>query len=202
MPANHEKKVSYGLGWQFGRHLLTHDFEGLDLEAAFAGIRDCYLGNPSPYTDEEAERSFKAISAAVEAKKRAAASEAAQCSEAFMQQNASRDGINITESGLQYEILSLGQGAKPRPLDSVRIHYKGMLTNGAVFDSSFERGAPAEFPLQSVIAGWTEGLQLIPVGTKCRFYIPAKLAYGELGRAPGIPGNAALIFDIQLLAIL
>ena len=201
MSDSNEKKVSYGLGWQFGRHLLTHDFDGLDLEAVFSGIRDCYVGNESPYTDEEAEKAFKAITADVEAKRSAEATQAAGQSIEFMRQNAERDDINITPSGLQYEILELGKGSKPGPLDSVHIHYHGMLTNGHVFDSSMERSTPAEFPLQSVIAGWTEGLQLIPVGTKCRFYIPAELAYGELGHPPGIPGNAALIFNVELLDI-
>lgn len=201
MSDSNEKKVSYGLGWQFGRHLLTHDFDGLDLEAVFAGVRDCYVGNESPYTDEEAEKAFKAITADVKAKSLTEAALAAGHSGEFMRQNAEREDISITPSGLQYKIVEMGEGSKPGPLDSVRVHYHGMLTNGYVFDSSVERGAPAEFPLQSVITGWIEGLQLIPVGTKCRFYIPANLAYGEVGHPPRVPGNAALIFDIDLLGI-
>lgn len=197
-----EQKVSYGLGWQFGRHLLTHDFEGLDLEAVYAGARDCYLGNESPYTDEEAKQAFKAISAAVEAKRLAESARAAGQSDAFMRQNATREDINITPSGLQYEIVEPGAGLKPGPLDSVRVHYHGMLVNGDVFDSSIERGTPAEFPLQSVITGWVEGLQLMSVGSKYRFYVPAHLAYGEAGKPPAIPGNAALIFNIELIEIL
>lgn len=201
MSDSDERKVSYGLGWQFGRHLLTHDFEGLDLEAVYAGLQDCYLGNQSPYSDEEAETAFKAITAKLEEKRQADAKTAANQSTDFMRQNAQRDDIHVTPSGLQYEILEQGTGAKPRPLDSVLVHYHGTLTNGDVFDSSVERGTPVEFPLQSVIAGWTEGLQLMSVGTKCRFFIPANLAYGELGHPPNIPGNAALIFDIELLGI-
>ncbi len=201
MTNSDERTVSYGLGWQFGRHLLTHDFEGLNLEAVHEGLRDCYLGNQSPFSDEDAENAFKAITAKLEQKRQAEAKTAANQSTDFMRQNAQRDDIHVTASGLQYEILEQGTGAKPHPLDSVLVHYHGTLTNGDVFDSSVERGAPVEFPLQSVIAGWTEGLQLMPVGTKCRFFIPANLAYGELGRPPNIPGNAALVFEIELLEI-
>ena len=201
MSDSNEKIVSYGMGWQFGRHLLTHDFEGLDLEAAFAGMRDCYLDKESPYTDKEAEQAFKAITARVEAKRAASAAEAAANSEEFLRKNAERDDVTVTPSGLQYKIVEPGEGRKPGALDTVRVHYHGMLVNGDVFDSSVQRGNPIEFSLQSVIKGWTEGLQLIPVGTRCRLYIPANLAYGEKGSPPRIPGNAALIFDIELLDI-
>ncbi len=202
MMASDEHKVSYGLGWQFGRHLLTHDFDGLDLEAAFKGARDCYFGIESPYTDEEAAVAFKAIAERTEARRREEAAVAANESFRFLVNNAQRDDVTTTATGLQYKIVEMGDGRNPSALDSVRVHYHSMLINGDVCDSSMERGTPAEFPLQAVIAGWAEGLQLIPAGSKCRFYIPAELAYGEKGHPPNIPGNAALITDIELLEII
>ncbi len=201
MADSNEKIVSYGMGWQFGRHLLTHKFYGLDLEAAFAGVRDCFEDRESPYTDEQAEQAFKQISAQAEAIRQEEAAQLATKSEEFMVENAKKGDVEVTASGLQYKIVEKGSGRIPGPLDSVIVHYHGMLINGEVFDSSVERGTPAEFPVAQVIAGWTEALQLIPVGTKCRLYIPSELAYGKAGSPPKIPGNAALIFDIELLDI-
>lgn len=120
--------------------------------------------------------------------------------EQFLSENALKEGVKVTESGLQYEVIKMGKGKKPAATDVVRVHYTGTLIDGTVFDSSVERGEPAEFGLNQVIAGWTEGLQLMPVGSKFRFYIPANLGYGDR-QVPGIPPYSTLIFDVELLSI-
>ena len=196
-----EQKVSYGLGWQFGRHLLTHNFAGLDMETTFAGMLDCFNGTEAPITDQEVETAFKTIAARVEVARQKKASELAGRSQAFMAENALKPGIISSKSGLQYKVVEMGQGRTASPLGNVIVHYTGMLITGDVFDSSVERGEPAEFPVQSVIPGWTEVLQLMPEGSKWRVYVPAELAYGEMGKPPKIPGNAALIFDIELIEV-
>ncbi|MBQ6791257.1 MAG: FKBP-type peptidyl-prolyl cis-trans isomerase [Paludibacteraceae bacterium] len=121
--------------------------------------------------------------------------------EKFLQENALRDGVKVTESGLQYEVLREGKGAKPTAEQTVKVHYEGTLIDGTVFDSSYQRGEPIEFPLNGVIKGWTEGLQLMPVGSKYKLYIPYELGYGERGAGQSIPPYAALIFTVELLAI-
>ena len=140
--------------------------------------------------------------AAAQEKAAEAASKMKAASEAFLAENAKKEGVKVTASGLQYEVLSEGTGKQPVPADTVRVHYTGKLLDGTVFDSSVERGEPAEFGLTQVIAGWTEGLQLMKTGSKFRFYIPADLAYGDHGAGNSIPPQAALIFDVELLAVL
>ena len=120
----------------------------------------------------------------------------------FLAENAKKEGVKTTASGLQYEVLSEGTGKQPVAADTVRVHYTGKLLDGTVFDSSVERGEPAEFGLTQVIAGWTEGLQLMKTGSKFRFFIPADLAYGDHGAGGSIPPQATLIFDVELLAVL
>ncbi len=121
--------------------------------------------------------------------------------EAFLAENGKKDNIVTTASGLQYEIIEPGEGASPSASDSVTVHYKGTTIDGNVFDSSYDRGAPATFPLNRVIAGWTEGLQLMKEGAKYRFFIPAELAYGERGAGRAIGPNSTLIFDVELLKV-
>ncbi len=120
---------------------------------------------------------------------------------AFLAENTKKQGINTTTSGLQYEVLTLGEGGKPSSTDNVTVHYEGKTLDGKIFDSSYKRGTPASFPLNRVIAGWTEGVQLMPEGSKYRFFIPSDLAYGERGAGADIGPNAALIFDVELIAI-
>lgn len=120
----------------------------------------------------------------------------------FLQANKEKEGIFVTESGLQYEILTAGDGAKPKATDTVRCHYEGKLINSTIFDSSFKRNQPADFPVNQVIPGWVEALQLMPVGSKWRLYVPSELAYGEYGAGEQIGPNATLIFDVELLEIL
>jgi len=196
-----EQKVSYGMGWQFGRHLLTHNFNGLDMEATFAGILDCFNEKEAPITDLEVETAFKTIAARVEVARQKEAAELAGRGQAFMAENALKPGVITTDSGLQYKVVEMGEGRQAGLVDNVIVHYHGMLITGDVFDSSVERGEPAEFPIQSVIPGWTEVLQMMPEGSKWRIYVPAELAYGEMGKQPKIPGNAALIFDLELIKV-
>ena len=120
---------------------------------------------------------------------------------AFLAENTKKDGIKTTSSGLQYEVLNLGEGNKPSSTDNVSVHYEGKTLDGKIFDSSYKRGTPATFPLNRVIAGWTEGVQLMPVGSKFRFFIPSALAYGERGAGADIGPNATLIFDVELISI-
>ena len=140
--------------------------------------------------------------AAAQEKAAAVASKMKAEGEAFLAENAKKEGVKVTASGLQYEVLSEGTGKQPVAADTVRVHYTGKLLDGTVFDSSVERGEPAEFGLTQVIAGWTEGLQLMKTGSKFRFFIPANLAYGEHGAGGSIPPQATLIFDVELLAVL
>ena len=119
----------------------------------------------------------------------------------YLVENAARDGVNVTESGLQYEVLEEGSGASPSASDTVEVHYRGTLVDGTQFDSSYDRGQPIEFPLGGVIPGWTEGVQLMQEGAKYRFVIPSDLAYGPRGIPGTIPGGATLIFDVELLSI-
>ncbi len=121
-------------------------------------------------------------------------------SDPFLVENSKKAGVKVTPSGLQYLVLNEGSGPQPKETDTVKVHYRGTLTNGAEFDSSYKRGEPATFPLNRVIKGWTEGVQLMKTGSKYRFFIPSRLAYGENG-AGLIPGNSTLIFDVELLAI-
>lgn len=119
----------------------------------------------------------------------------------FLEENAKKDGIKSTPSGLQYEVLREGTGAKPGPTSTVEVHYEGRLINGSIFDSSYQRKETISFPLNRVIPGWTEGLQLMPTGAKYRLYIPSELGYGARGAGGDIPPNAALIFDVELISI-
>ena len=124
-----------------------------------------------------------------------------EAGQAFLAANAKKDGVVTTASGLQYKVLAAGSGARPKATDTVNVHYRGTFIDGKTFDSSYDRGEPISFPLNRVIAGWTEGVQLMPVGAKYEFYIPYKLAYGERGAGGAIPGYATLIFQVELLAI-
>jgi FKBP-type peptidyl-prolyl cis-trans isomerase FklB len=200
-PGSNEEMVSYGLGWQFGRHLLGHQFDGFDLEMAFAGIKDCLDDKESPITDQQVENAFRVIASRVESEQRKQAQQLAGKSEEFLAENARRDEVSVTHSGLQYEVIENGDGRRPSALESVVVHYHGTLFNGEVFDSSVERGEPIEFSIQNVIPGWTEVLQLMPKGSRWRTFIPAELAYGEKGSPPKIPGNCALVFEIELIDI-
>lgn len=198
--ADDAQKASYALGYRFAENVQRQFPEDIDSDAFVRGVRDQLTGADNQVSDEEAER---VLTAMMEARQAEAANEALETLEAglaFLEENARRDEVTVLESGLQYEVLEEGEGAKPGPADTVTTHYEGRLIDGTVFDSSYERGEPASFPLNRVIPGWTEGLQLMSPGAKYRLYVPAELAYGD--RAAGqIPPNSALIFDVELLEV-
>lgn len=200
-------KLSYSLGLGIGQQLLQMGLKDkLDITDFAASINDVLQGNPLKVSHQEGQQIVNAFFADMEAKQKAAAAEAGkaakQLGEQFLAENAKRSGITTTKSGLQYEVITEGTGRQPKATDTVRCHYEGRLIDGTVFDSSYKRNAPADFGLQQVIAGWTEGVQLMKEGSKFRFYIPYMLAYGEGGAGAMIPPFSALIFDVELIKVL
>lgn len=196
-----ETRVSYGIGRQLGDQLRENPPPGISLDAVIAGIRDAFAGTESRVSPEHLNASFAVIRERMQAEAQRKAEAAAGEGKAFLAENAKREGVTTLTSGLQYEVLTAGEGAKPTADDQVRTHYHGTLVDGTVFDSSYQRGQPAEFPVGGVIAGWTEALQLMGVGSKWRLYVPSELAYGAQG-VGSIPPHSVLVFDVELLAVL
>lgn len=196
-----EAAASYGIGIQMGDQ-LKQAFPGVSLEAAVAGITDAFEGNDMQIDGQAINQAFQEMQAKMQAVEAEQAKEFAGEGENFLIENAKRDGVSVTESGLQYEIIEAGDGAIPTAESTVRTHYAGTLIDGKEFDSSYKRGQPAEFPVSGVIAGWTEALQLMPVGSKWKLYIPYQLAYGAQGAGGDIGPYQALVFEIELLDIL
>ncbi len=200
--ATSEQKGSYGIGLQMGQQLAANPFEGLDIEAVQAGLADAFAGVESKVSHEELNQAFQMIHEKLEAEKAEQAKVAAAEGEKFLAANAERAEVTVTESGLQYEVLAKGDSdQKPTAESTVRVHYHGTLPDGTVFDSSVQRGQPAEFPVGGVIAGWTEALQLMNVGDKLKLAIPHTLAYGEQGAGAAIAPFQALVFEVELLDI-
>ncbi len=196
-----EQRVSYGIGQQMGGQLSTAPFDGFEIEAVLEGITDALNGQPSQVEESLLESAFQEINAKLKATEAQNAGDLAAAGEAFLAENAQRDEVTVTESGMQYEVINVGEGERPSASSTVRTHYHGTLVDGTVFDSSYDRGQPAEFPVNGVIAGWTEALQMMPVGSKWRLYLPYSLAYGEAGAGGAIGPYAALVFDVELLDI-
>ena len=188
--------VANGVG--FGQSLTQMPGNPINKELLLAGFTAAFLEQPTVMTNEEAQAFLSTYFQKLEEQM---AQETKERNEAFLKSNGERPGVKTTQSGLQYEIIKEGKGAKPKATDKVRVHYHGTLINGVVFDSSVERGEPAEFPLNAVIPGWTEILQLMPVGSKWRVVIPSELAYGSRGAGDVIRPNMTLIFEIELLDI-
>lgn len=206
------EKASYIIGRNIGETILRDDL-GLDSEILVAALKEAFAGTESRIPEAEANEVMEAFQKTIE--ERMAAKEAERAKEMtergeknkvegpkFLAENRKREGVKVTESGLQYEVLEAGSGAKPKAEDMVSVHYHGTLLDGTVFDSSVERKVPAEFPVEGVIAGWTEALQMMPVGAKWKLYVPAELAYGEDSPGGEIAPNSTLIFEVQLLEIL
>lgn len=196
-----EDKASYGIGLQMGQQ-LRETFAGVSVTAAVEGIQDAFDSKPSQIPNEEIGAAFQVIQAQIQKEEAAAAGEQSGEGEAFLAENAKRDGVTITDSGLQYEVMMSGTGEKPLASSTVRTHYRGTLINGEEFDSSYKRNEPTEFPVNGVIPGWTEALQLMTVGSKWKLFIPYQLAYGAQGAGGAIGPYQALVFEIELLDIL
>jgi len=199
------KKQSYAIGMDIGNS-LKHTGMQVDMASVTAGMRAVLDKDEKPLmTEKEAARVragfFKKQNQAAAAEHKQAASKNRQAGEKFLAENAKKSGVKTTASGLEYKVIEQGSGPKPSATDTVTVNYEGKLIDGTVFDSSYQRGKPATFPLNRVIKGWTEGLQLMSVGSKYKLFIPAKLAYGEQGAGDRIGPNETLIFTVELLSI-
>lgn len=199
-------KVSYALGLGIGRQLSQMGARELNIDDFAQAIKDVIGGEKLKVSDSEAQTIVQDFFKKQEAKQRAAAAEAGkavrEAGEKYLEENARKEGVVTLPSGLQYKVLKEGDGKKPKATDKVKCHYEGMLIDGTLFDSSIQRGEPATFPLNGVIAGWTEGLQLMAEGAKYRLFIPYQLGYGERGAGASIPPYAALVFDVELIEVL
>ncbi len=197
-------KASYIIGNNIGGQMKSDGLE-LDLNALMRGIQDGMTGAKPALSQEEMQQAMTAFRQEVEAiqAKKAAAAGGANKDEGtrFLAANKAQEGVKTLPSGLQYKVLKAGTGATPKATDQVTTHYRGTLINGKVFDSSYDRGQPATFPVNGVIKGWTEALQLMKVGDKWQLFVPSELAYGERGAGQDIGPNAVLIFEVELLGI-
>lgn len=205
-----EQKVSYIIGSDVGGNFKNNDIS-IDEQAFIAGVRDALKGNKPALSEEDIKTTMTAFSETM--KKKAEAKQAtqkvemekkgkenAEAEKAFLAKNGARKEVTTTKSGLQYEVVTMGKGKKPTAADTVTVHYSGKLLDGTEFDSSYKRNEPAVFPVNGVIPGWTEALQLMPEGSKFKIYIPSALAYGPGGTGP-IGPNAALVFDVELIKV-
>ncbi len=200
-------KLSYALGHNIGHQLIGMGLQkSLNIDDFAAAVADILQGNTPKMSHEEVHEVLEHYFAELEERQQAEAAERGKAAkgegEAFLAENKKRAGVVTTPSGLQYEIVKEGTGRQPKASDTVRCHYEGTLIDGTVFDSSYRRGMPAEFSLRQVIAGWTEGVQLMKEGSIFKFYIPYNLAYGERGAGADIPPYAALIFKVELINVL
>ena len=191
-------KISYAIGLSMGQNLMGSGVTSLEYADLAAGIKDVLEKNQPQISYQEAQQVLGKFFSELEEK---IAGEAKAAGEAFLAENAKREDVKVTESGLQYEVLEATIGQKPKATDKVRVHYEGTLIDGTVFDSSYKRGESITFGLNQVIKGWTEGLQLMSIGSKYKLYLPYQLAYGERGAGANIPPYAALIFTVELLGI-
>jgi FKBP-type peptidyl-prolyl cis-trans isomerase FklB len=199
-----ELRVSYGIGRQMGGQLLEQPFEGLSIEAVTQGVLDAFNQVADPINPMDMQQAYEVIRermAKVQAEKE---KELAAEGETFLAENAKRDEVTVTATGLQYEVITSGDasGSKPAVNSKVKTHYHGTLINGQVFDSSVDRGQPIEFAVNGVIAGWTEALQLMVPGDKWKLYIPHNLAYGAQGAGGAIGPYQALVFEVELLEVI
>ncbi|NUY55695.1 peptidylprolyl isomerase [Salinivibrio sp. MA427] len=197
-----EQKASYGIGLQMGQQLAGSGLEGLNVDAIAKGISTALAGEMPEIEIDDINNALRELHTKAEEVRQEAAKAQAAEGDTFLADNAKRDEVTVTESGLQYEVLVQGDGDIPTSDKQVRVHYHGQLIDGSVFDSSVTRGEPVEFPVTGVIKGWVEALQMMPVGSKWKLYVPQDLAYGERGAGAAIPPFAALVFEVELLDIL
>jgi len=199
-----EQKVAYGIGLNIGMS-LKQDGIDVDPELIAAGIKDALTGAEPKLDPQQLQAAMMQFQQQMQAKQAEAQAASGEDNmkkgQAFLKENAEAEGVKTTDSGLQYKVIEAGDGPKPKAEDKVTTHYRGTLIDGTVFDSSYERGEPVSFPVNGVIPGWTEALQMMPVGSKWKLFIPAELAYGERGAGQAIGPNETLIFEVELLGI-
>jgi FKBP-type peptidyl-prolyl cis-trans isomerase FklB len=196
-----EQRASYGVGRNMGEQLAANPFEGIDITAVQQGLADAFSKKTSQVSVDDLNDAFKEINERMQAAAAERSTVMAAEGETYLAENAKREEITTLASGLQFEVVAQGDGEKPTAQCTVRVHYHGTLIDGTVFDSSYDRGQPAEFPITGVIQGWTEALQLMNVGSKYKLHIPHHLAYGEQGAGGSIAPFSALVFDVELLEI-
>ncbi len=197
-----ETQASYGVGFQMGEQLKSNPFDGLSIDAVAEGLRDAFSGETAQVDNNTLRNAFGEIHQRMQAAKAEQSKALIEEGEKFLADNAQRDEITVTDTGLQYEVIETGEGSTPNADSTVRVHYHGTLLDGKMFDSSYERGQPAEFPVNGVIKGWTEALQMMKEGSKWRLYVPHELAYGEQGAGGAIAPYSTLVFDVELLDVL
>jgi len=195
---NELEKLSYSLGANVGASLKAQGITDLDLEVFMEALNDQVIIGDLKMSQQEMDEFLQDFFGKKQAEQ---AEKAGAEGEQFLAENAKKDGVTVTESGLQYEVMKTGAGETPKAADSVTTHYHGTLISGQVFDSSVERGEPATFPVNGVIPGWVEALQLMPVGSKWKLFVPSALAYGDRGAGPQIAPHTALIFEVELIGI-
>lgn len=203
---NEVDKISYAIGQQFGTTIIQNEIE-VNVKAVLKGMEDMLMKQEPALTEEEMQASMMTLQTQMSSKReakmaemKAEAGENLKKAQAFLEENKTKEGVVALPSGLQYQVVEKGAGDPPTATSTVKVHYKGTLLDGTQFDSSYDRGEPAEFPVNQVIKGWQEALQLMAPGAKYKLFIPPDLAYGENGNAR-IPGNSVLIFDVELLEI-
>ncbi|MFD2245165.1 FKBP-type peptidyl-prolyl cis-trans isomerase [Pontibacter ruber] len=195
-----QEKISYIIGRDMAAN-LTKQGISIEAEAFLKGMKEALAGQPSSLSANEVQQAMMALQQEMGQKQGAQAAENKKEGEEFLASNKNKEGVNTLPSGLQYQVLNEGTGKTPSSTDRVTTHYHGTLIDGTVFDSSYERGQPATFPVNGVIAGWTEALQLMKEGAKWRLFIPSNLAYGSQGAGDAIGPNATLIFDVELISV-
>ena len=195
-------KLSYVLGMSLGQSLQASGVDSLEFDDFLSGVKVIFSGEDPKISAEQGNQILQAFQKEKEEAERAERKKNLAAGQEFLKKNAEDTGVTVTASGLQYRVIKDGDGILPGPHSWVKCNYEGRLIDGKVFDSSYERGLPAKFGLDQVIPGWTEGLQLMKVGYKYEFYIPAELAYGDVGVPGAIPGNSTLIFTVELLGVL
>jgi len=203
-PKDQKDKVSYSIGVEIGKNLKKQSVD-VNSEFLLKGLKDAYSGEKFLMTDQEMAEAVMAFQKEMMAKQQELAKKLGEKNqkegEAFLAENKTKEGVTVLPSGLQYKVTKAGTGKKPKATDTVTVHYRGTLIDGTEFDSSYRRGQPVSFPVNGVIPGWTEVLQLMEEGAKWQVFIPAKLAYGDRGAGPQIGPNATLIFEIELISI-
>ncbi len=195
-----EKKAGYAIGQQIGQNFKAQSLTP-DTAAVRAGMDDAIKGEKSRLTTEEVQAALMKLRETAVSKMEQESKANKEKGDKFLADNKAKEGVKTTASGLQYQVITEGKGDTPKDDSVVKVHYKGTLTDGTEFDSSYTRGEPAEFPVNNVIKGWTEALKLMKTGGKNKLFIPADLAYGPAGRPPTIPGNSVLVFEVELLDI-